>query len=308
MLSKFASKTAVITGAASGLGLEIARKSARLGMRLAMVDRNPEALTSAAELLKEEFSQLEPPLTVVMDCSDEKQMDVLGVSVKNHFGGAPHYVFNNAGVAAGGLVWENSMKEWDWVLGVNLMGVIHGIRVFTPMMLAAAKSDAEYRGRIINTSSMAGLVSIPLSGMYNVSKHAVVTLSETLYQDLSLVTEQVSASVLCPFFVPTSIAQSARPASVLEQDEQTNTPSKLIAEASSVKAVAGGKVTAEQVADIVFDALEKEQFYIFTHPKTLASFQERATDILEGRRPSDPYLGRPEIGIALKKALHKHYK
>jgi NAD(P)-dependent dehydrogenase (short-subunit alcohol dehydrogenase family) len=300
MLSKFVNKTIVITGAASGLGRELARKSAQQGMRLALVDFNADALADTTKALGKEFPDLSPPLAVVANVADQKQMDTLGESVRAHFGSAPHYVVNNAGVAHGGLVWENTMEEWDWLLGVNLMGVIHGIRVFTPMMLAAARSDAAFRGRIINTSSMAGMVSIPLSGMYNVSKHAVVTLTETLYQDLSLVTDQVSASVLCPFFVPTGIATSQRPDSVLQQGK---TASKIIAEQSSVRAVSSGKITAEQVADIVFDAIEKEQFYIFTHPKVLVSVKERLQDIMEQRNPTDPYVGKPEIGIMLKKAL-----
>ena len=197
------------------------------------------------------------------------------------------------------------MEEWDWLLGVNLIGVVHGIRVFTPMMLTAAKKDPAFRGRIINTSSMAGLVSIPLSGMYNVSKHAVVTLSETLYQDLSLVSNQISASVLCPFFVPTGIANSQRPDSVLQQAQ---TASKVIAEQSSIQAVENGKVTAEQVADIMFDAIEKDKFYIITHPKTLVSVKERFQDVLEGRNPTDPYVGKPEIGATLRKVLHRAYE
>ena len=115
------------------------------------------------------------------------------------------FVFNNAGVGAGGLIWEHTLQDWEWVLGVNLMGVAHGVRVFTPMMLAAAKADPGFEGHIVNTASMAGLLNAPNMGVYNVSKHAVVSLSETLYQDLRLVTDQISASVLCPFFVPTGI-------------------------------------------------------------------------------------------------------
>lgn len=302
MLSKFANKAVVITGGASGLGLEMARKSARLGMRVALVDNNANNLAKATTMLTSEFKDMVPPLTIAADVSDEKQMDTLGESVKKHFGGAPNYVFNNAGVAFGGLVWENTVDEWNWVLGVNLMGVVHGIRVFTPMMLEAAKADKSFRGRIVNTSSMAGLVSIPLSAMYNVSKHAVVTLSETLYQDLALVSDQISASVLCPFFVPTGIAASPKPDSVAN-NKVAMTASKAIAEGYSAQAVSRGKISAEQVADIVFDALEKDQFYIYTHPKTLVSFKERAEAILEAKNPTDPYIGKPEIGAQLKAAL-----
>ena len=123
--------------------------------------------------------------------------------------GAPHLVFNNAGVGAGGLIWEHTLADWEWVIGVNVMGVAHGVRVFTPLMLEAAERDPGYEGHIINTASMAGLVNPPNMGVYNVSKHAVVALSETLYQDLSLVSDQVRAHVLCPFFVATGIGTTA---------------------------------------------------------------------------------------------------
>ena len=127
----------------------------------------------------------------------------------------------DAGVGGGGLVWESSAKDWEWVLGVNLMGVVHGIRVFTPVMLEASKKDPAYRGHITNTASMAGLLAAPNMGVYTVSKHAVVALSETLYQDLSLVTDQIRASVLCPYFVPTGIADSARNRPADLTDEET---------------------------------------------------------------------------------------
>ena len=136
-------------------------------------------------------------------------METMAQAVFERFG-APHFVFNNAGVGAGGLVWENTVQDWEWVLGVNLWGVIHGVRLFTPMMLDAARKDPAWRGHIVNTASMAGLLTPPNMGIYNVSKHAVVSLTETLYQDLRLVTDQIGASVLCPYFVPTGITQSER--------------------------------------------------------------------------------------------------
>src|SRR4030095_3499481 len=125
--------------------------------------------------------------------ADAAQMEALAKDVQERFG-APHVVFNNAGVGAGGLVWENTVADWEWVLGVNVMGVVHGVRVFTPMMLKAAAEDPGYEGHIVNTASMAGLLNPPNMGVYNASKHAVVSISETLYQDLALVTDQVTAS------------------------------------------------------------------------------------------------------------------
>lgn len=183
-------KTAVITGAGSGFGLETARIAARRGMNLVLVDVQADALDKAAA----EFKDVEV-LARVVDVAKADQMQALADAVQQRFG-APHFVFNNAGVGSGGLVWENALSDWEWVLGVNLMGVVHGVRLFTPMMLAAAKADPSYSGHIVNTASMAGLLVPPVSGVYNVSKAAVVALTETLHHDLALVTSQVHASVL----------------------------------------------------------------------------------------------------------------
>ena len=202
----------------------------------------------------------------------------------------------------GGLVWEATEADWDWVLGVNLRGVIHGVRLFTPMMLAAAKADPAYRGHIVNTASMAGLLTPPNMGIYNVSKHAVVALSESLYQDLALITDQVHAHVLCPFFVPTGIHKSERnrpPGAPAAPPTQ----SQLIAQAMSEKAVGSGKVTAADVAAKVFAAMDENRFYIYSHPKALGSVQSRMEDLLMQRNPTDPFRERPEVGEALRKQL-----
>jgi len=218
--------------------------------------------------------------------------------------GAPHLVFNNAGVANGGLVWENSVKDWEWVLGVNMWGVIHGVRIFTPMMLDAARADKAWRGHIVNTSSMAGLVTMPNMGVYNVSKHAVVALSETLYQDLSLVTDQVGCSVLCPFFVNTGIFKSERnrPGD-LSEPGQTETRSQMISRVMGEKEIASGKVTAAQVAQKVLDAVRDNEFYVFSHPHALGAIDSRMKAILERRNPPDPFLARPEVGEQLRRAV-----
>ena len=236
-----------------------------------------------------------------LDVARAAEVEALGAAALARFG-APHFVFNNAGVGAGGLIWENTLADWEWVIGVNLMGVAHGVRVFTPMMLAAAAKDPTYEGHIVNTASMAGLLNPPNMGVYNVSKHAVVSLSETLYQDLRLVTDQVSASVLCPFFVPTGISASERnrPES---SPAAKPTRSQLIGKAMSEKAVGHGKVSAANVAQFVFDALEEDRFYIYSHPKALASVQTRLEDVVQARNPTDPFAGKPEIGAELRAAL-----
>ena len=298
MISDFKGKTAVLTGAGSGFGLECARLGARLGMNLVLVDVQQDALDAATAEMKAAGA---PVLSFTLDVASASQMEAMGQAVFERFG-APHFVFNNAGVGSGGLIWENSVKDWEWVLGVNVMGVVHGVRIFTPMMLAAAAQDPAWQGHIVNTASMAGLLNPPNMGVYNVSKHAVVSLSETLYQDLALVTDQVGASVLCPFFVATGIGMSHRnrPAE-LASDKPTK--SQIIQQAMTGKAVSSGKVTAADVAQRVFDAMAANQFYIYSHPKAIQSVQTRLEDVLQARNPTDPFADKPEIGQQLKAAL-----
>ncbi|MDL5035070.1 SDR family oxidoreductase [Comamonas resistens] len=298
MITNFKGKTAVLTGAGSGFGLECARIGAARGMNLVLVDVQQEALDKAEAELKATGVQV---LARKVDVSDAAQMEKLAAEVKATFG-APHFVFNNAGVGAGGLVWENTVADWQWVLGVNVWGVIHGVRLFTPMMLEAAKADPAYEGHIVNTASMAGLLAPPNMGIYNVSKHAVVSLTETLYQDLALVSDQVSASLLCPFFVPTGIGHSERnrPQSL---EAQPLTASQKIGQAMTDKAVGSGKVTATDVAQKVFEAMASGQFYIYSHPQALGSVQVRMEDVVRGRNPTDPFAHKPELGESLKAAL-----
>ncbi len=300
MISDFKSKTAVLTGAGSGFGLECARIGAKLGMNLVLADVQQDALDRTAAEMRTAGATV---LTLRVDVSKADQMQALADATFARFG-APHFVFNNAGVGAGGLIWENSLEDWNWVLGVNVMGVVHGVRLFTPMMLDAARADPGYQGHIVNTASMAGLLNAPNMGIYNVSKHAVVSLSETLYQDLALVTEQISASVLCPFFVPTGINQSHRNRpEELKVSGFKPTQSQLIGQAMSDKAVGSGKVSAAEVAQMVFDAIAVNQFYIYSHPKAIGSVQTRLDDVLQTRNPTDPFAHKPELGVELRRAL-----
>jgi NAD(P)-dependent dehydrogenase (short-subunit alcohol dehydrogenase family) len=298
MITNFKGKTAVLTGAGSGFGLECARIGAKLGMNLVLVDVQADALERVSAEMKAVGAEV---LSFRLDVSDAVQMQAMSQAVFERFG-APHFVFNNAGVGSGGLIWENTVKDWEWVLGVNLWGVIHGVRLFTPMMLAAAAKDPGWQGHIVNTASMAGLLNPPNMGVYNVSKHAVVSLSETLYQDLRLVSDQVGASVLCPYFVPTGISQSHRnrPAELLTEKP---THSQLIGQAMTDKAVGSGKVTAAEVAQKVFDAMAADQFYIYSHPKALGNVQARMEAIVQQKNPLDPFAERPEIGRELQAAL-----
>jgi len=298
MIQDFKGTTAVLTGAGSGFGLECARIGAARGMNLVLVDVQQDALDMAQAEMEAAGA---PVLARKVDVSNAAQMEALAAEVQQRFG-APHFVFNNAGVGAGGLVWENSVADWEWVLGVDLWGVVHGVRLFTPMMLEAAAKDPSYRGHIVNTASMAGLLTPPNMGIYNTAKAAVVSLTETLYQDLKLVTDQVGASLLCPYFVPTGITSSQRNRPG-ELPSGAATRSQLIGQAMTDKAVSSGKVTAVEVAQKVFDAISANRFYVFSHPKALGNVRARMENIVAIENPADPFLERPEIGAKLREQL-----
>jgi NADP-dependent 3-hydroxy acid dehydrogenase YdfG len=200
-------------------------------------------------------------------------------------------LFNNAGVAGGGgYLWESRLSDWQWLLGVNVMGVVHGIRAFVPLML---EQDCECH--IVNTASAAGLVSAPLMGVYNVSKHAVVTISETLFHDLRVAHSRIGVSVLCPAFVPTGIRDSERnrPADLVERAPPTE--SQTMAQKQAEKAVSSGRLTAAEVAQKTFQAVREDHFYVITHPKLLRSVELRLQDIVQQRQPSDPFTYKPEV-------------
>jgi NAD(P)-dependent dehydrogenase (short-subunit alcohol dehydrogenase family) len=294
----FKDRVAVITGGASGFGREFAIIGARLGMKLVLADVQQDALDKARVELEAQGAQV---LAMRCDVRHAEEVQALADATMEKFG-AVHLVFNNAGVGSGGLIWENTQADWDWVIGVNLWGVIHGVRIFTNLMLECARKDPQFEGHIVNTASMAGLLNAPTMGVYNVSKHAVVSLSESLYQDLKLVEAPIGASVLCPYFVPTGISQSHRnrPEDV---PGSAPTASQRAAQAMSDKAVNSGKVTAEEVAENTFKAIADEQFYIFSHPGALGNVQERMEDIVLQRNPGDPYKAAPHIRDMLRAKL-----
>ncbi|KIF82544.1 SDR family oxidoreductase [Noviherbaspirillum autotrophicum] len=299
-MKDFQNKVAVITGGASGFGREFASIGARLGMKLVLADVQQDALDKARTELEAQGAQV---LAMRCDVRRAEQVQALADATMERFG-AVHLVFNNAGVASGGLVWENSVADWEWVLGVNLWGVIHGVRVFTPLMLECAKKEAGYQGYIVNTASMAGLLNAPNMGVYNVSKHAVVSLSETLYQDLKLIKAPIGASVLCPYFVPTGISQSHRNRPDDVKTESGPTASQIAAQAVSEKAVSSGKVSAAQVAERTFDAIRDDKFYIYSHPHALGNVQTRMEDILLHRNPSDPFEAAPQVREMLQAKMN----
>lgn len=298
-MQHFQDKVAVITGAASGLGKAFAEHAATLGMKLVLADIQENALETAVAELKGRGATV---IGVRTDVSKAEQVQALADAALAAFGQV-NLLFNNAGVGAGGLIWENSEQDWEWVLGVNLRSVIHGVRIFTPLMLAAASKDPAYEGHIVNTASMAGLVNAPAMGVYNVTKHAVVSLSETLYQDLSLVSEQVNCSVLCPFFVPTGFSDSSRNRPADLAGSAPPTRSQLVAQANSHKATSAGKVSAEEIARITFDAIAEQHFYIYSHPQALPLVQERFEAMLGQHNPGDPFAGKPHVRAKLMNDL-----
>lgn len=300
-MEDFTGRVAVVTGAGSGLGREFAQTAAQLGMKLVLADVDAGALEAASGALQEAGHDV---LAMVCDVRKAAHVEELADAAMIRFG-AVHLVFNNAGVGAAGLIWENTEADWEWVLGVNLWGVIHGVRVFTPLMLACAQRDPGYRGHIVNTASMAGLLNAPAMGVYNVSKHAVVSLSETLYHDLKLVDAPIGASVLCPYFVPTGIAGSERHRPGDLRAAGGPTASQRAAQALVQHAVTSGKVSAADVARITFDAIRRGDFYIYSHPQALAGVAERVDAIVHGRLPPDPYGATPQITEMLRAGIKR---
>ncbi len=280
-MKNFNNKVAVITGGASGIGLALAHKALSAGMRVVIADLTQEALNEAASSL----GVGDNLLTVVTDVSSSTAVERLERQARNHFGRVD-LLCNNAGVGGGGVLWGQSEEEWDFVLGVNLKGVINGVRVFVPGMIEQGE------GHIVNTASIAGLVSAEGTSTYTVSKHAVVALSEVLLADLRAVGSSIGVSVLCPSFVNTNIYKQglARPgASSLSDKERA----ELLAVEKMVGEFFASALTPEHVAELVFKAIAAEQFYILTHPEgSLAQIEDRMRGIIEGDGPAIVPMGQ----------------
>ncbi|MFA6311126.1 MAG: SDR family NAD(P)-dependent oxidoreductase [Sterolibacterium sp.] len=276
-MQDFRDKTAVITGAASGIGLALALRAAREGMRLVLADIEGEKLKEAATTLGIAADRLS---LHTVDVSRDEDIANMADEAFRRFG-AVHLVCNNAGVGLTRVTWEHSLKDWEWVLGVNLWSVIHGIRHFVPRMLK--QSGASH---IVNTASVAGLLSTPGMAAYNVSKHGVVTLSETLYSELAAQKSNVGVSVLCPAWVPTAIHESGR-----NRPDRFGTPDEASAvsrayEERMGQAVKSGRKTADDMADAVFEAVQENRFYVIPHRKINNAVQLHMDDIMQLRNPT----------------------
>jgi NAD(P)-dependent dehydrogenase (short-subunit alcohol dehydrogenase family) len=271
----FAGRVAVITGAGSGIGRALALAAASRGMRLGLLDVDMNGLEETRGLLAARDAQ---PLVRRCDVSKADDVQAAADAVFAEFGNV-HLLFNNAGVAVGGYSWLATADDWQWSLGVNLMGVANGIRSFVPRMIAAGEE-----GRVVNTASVAGFLSVPGSSVYCATKHAVVTLSECLRHELAIEGARIGVSVLCPAFAPTGIADAERnrPAGLGAKN-----PSAGLFDTRLRKAVESGRLTADDIARITFVGIEAGRFYILTHPKIKAAIATRMEDILEERTPTD---------------------
>lgn len=280
-MKEFKGKVAVVTGAASGIGRALAARCANEGMQVVLADIEQEPLTKFAQELEAAGHQV---LAVRTDVSKGAAIEELARQTIAKFG-AVHLLFNNAGVGEGSdTIWEHTVADWEWVLGVDLWSVIHGIRVFVPLML---EQDTE--AHIVNTASLAGLISYPGSAIYKVSKFGVVTMSETLYHELAARNAKLHVSVLCPAWVNTRIHESARnrPAELQNAQEKEVSPEHQKIREGFNYAIKHGK-SPEMVADLVFEAIRQEKFWILPSPKSKGQIGERMLDILLERNPSNP--------------------
>jgi len=278
-MKEFQGKVAVVTGAASGIGRALAERCAQEGMRVVLAGINEQTLMQASQELRDEGASV---LAVQTDVSKAGDVEALAQKAFDTYG-AVHLLFNNAGVGAGTIIWESTLADWEWTMDVNLWGVIHGIRAFVPRMIA---QDTE--GHIVNTASIAGLTSGPGLGIYKVTKYGVVTLSETLYHELALRGAKIKTSVLCPGFVKTRIMDGARNRPARLQNDPAEVkmgPESVALIQFMLQAVEAG-MSPEQVADIAFQAIRDETFYILTHPETKEAIRVRMEDILQERNPT----------------------
>ena len=277
-MKEFKDKVAVITGAANGIGFGIAERCAQLGMKVVLAGINADNLSAAEEKLKPTGATI---LSVQTDVSKRNDVEALAQKTLDTFG-AVHLLVNNAGVGAGTSVWESTWEDWEWVVDVNLWGVIYGVKVFTPIMLAQ-----EAESHIVNVASIAGLLPGHPCTPYQTTKYAVVGLTENLYYSLAEQNARVKVSLLCPGWVKTSILKSERnrpPGLQNKPGVIVNKRAALEAYREMQKALEAG-ISIEEVADHLFKALENEQFYVLTHPEYLLNIKERMENFLEQKNP-----------------------
>jgi NAD(P)-dependent dehydrogenase (short-subunit alcohol dehydrogenase family) len=279
-MKDFAGKVAVVTGAASGIGRALAGRCAQEGMKVVLADIEDSALERAAGEISATGAAV---LAVRTDVSKAEEVDALTRKTVDTFGGV-HLLFNNAGVGAGTTAWGTSLRDWEWVLGANLWGVIHGLHSFVPVMLSQGGE-----GHIVNTASIAGLVSGPGLAAYKVSKHGVISLSETLYSELQLAGAPIGVSVLCPFWVKTRImdAERNRPPALQDPSAGQTLSPEIVAGIAAMRQAVDQGIPPEQAAGAAFAAIREGQFYVVVPAEAYPMAQARAADILYHRNPGD---------------------
>jgi NAD(P)-dependent dehydrogenase (short-subunit alcohol dehydrogenase family) len=278
-MKDFKDKVAVVTGAASGIGRAIADRCAKEGMNIVIADIEEDPLNTA----KEELQATGASVTAIKtDVSKAEDVETLAKETIETFGEV-HLLFNNAGVGTTSTIWECSLDQWRWVLGVNLWGVIHGVRVFTPLML---KQNTECH--IVNTASIAGLDYNTYMGPYGVSKYGVVTLSESLHLELADIDSKIKVSVLCPGIVKTRIIESPRNRPPWYVESSDIVSSEALSKLQVLEDAMSGQdsLTSEEVADKTFKAIREERFYVITHRSTFADIETRMNNILQERNPT----------------------
>lgn len=254
-MDQFRDRVAVVTGAVSGIGRGIAERCAQEGMKVVLAGINEENLIPVENALKAKGTEV---LSVQTDVSKLSDIEALAQKTLQVFGAA-HLLVNNAGVAAGGPVWECTWEDWEWVMSVNLWGVLYATKVFVPIMLA---QDTE--AHIVNISSIAGVLPYHPSAPYQVTKHAVVALSENLHFSLAASNARIGVSLLCPGWVKTRIMESQRnrPPSLRNEPVEMRPERQAILEEFRQKVAAG--LAPQQVADDVFKAVREKKLYVFT--------------------------------------------
>jgi NAD(P)-dependent dehydrogenase (short-subunit alcohol dehydrogenase family) len=278
-MKEFKGKVAVITGATNGIGRGIAERCVKEGMKVVLAGINEANLAKAETELKALGGEV---ISVRTDVAKRSDVETLAKKTLDTFG-AVHLLVNNAGVAAGSTPWEATWNDWEWVISVNLWGVIHGVKIFTPLMLA---QNTECH--IVNTSSVAGLIAGSPGAPYAVSKHAVVALSENLYLTLQERNALVKVSVLCPTFVKTKILRAERNRPVELHNEPVEISSEMRAQYAFMNAAIEGGISPLQMADQVFEAIKEERFYILSDPAWTPVVQLRVDNLLGGRNPQNP--------------------
>jgi NAD(P)-dependent dehydrogenase (short-subunit alcohol dehydrogenase family) len=278
-MKEFQDRVAVVTGAASGIGRALAEQSCAEGMRVVLADLDVSALQRAERELRDQGATV---LAVPTDVSKLHDVEALARATLGAFG-AVHLLCNNAGVNAAGTTWESSHADWEWVLGVNLWGVIHGIRVFLPLLL-----EQQTPAHIVNTASLMGLLTGPYAAAYKASKHAVVALSEVLHSDLAEREAQVKVSVLCPAFVNTSIFDTERNARRGPEGAPVDSSKLLHADQvhqQRLQQMAAVSMAPAEVARQAFAAIRDEQFYVLTHSLFDSWVRARMENIIHHRNP-----------------------